>query len=84
MTELMAKEFNIIEHRAQINMRPAALSEESARALGVAAGTPGLYLSRTIVDQFNNVVELDEEFWRHDAIDICITATGRGDKFTHK
>ncbi len=77
MTGLMAKEFNIIEHRAQINMRPAALSEESAKALGVAVGTPGLYLSRTIVDQFNNVVELDEEFWRHDAIDICITAAGR-------
>lgn len=80
MTGLMAKEFGIIEHRAQINMRPAALSEESAKALGVAAGTPGLYLSRTIVDQFNQVVELDEEFWRHDAIDICISAVGRNDE----
>lgn len=77
MTGLMAKEFGIIEHRTQINMRPAALSEEPARALGVAVGTPGLYLSRTIVDQFNEVVELDEEFWRHDAIDICISAAGR-------
>ena len=82
MTGLMAKEFGIIEHRAQINMRPAALSEEPARALGVAVGTPGLYLSRTIVDQHNEVVELDEEFWRHDAIDISITAAGRNEKIT--
>ncbi len=82
MTGLMAKEFGIIEHRAQINMRPAALSEEPARALGVAVGTPGLYLSRTIVDQHNEVVELDEEFWRHDAIDISITAAGRNEKST--
>ncbi len=82
MTGLMAKEFGIIEHRTQINMRPAALSEEPARALGVAVGTPGLYLSRTIVDQFNEVVELDEEFWRHDAIDICISAVGRNEKIT--
>ena len=58
-------------------MRPAALSEVPAKALGVAVGTPGLFLSRIILDQFNEVVELDEEFWRHDAIDICISATGR-------
>ncbi|VAW12690.1 Transcriptional regulator, GntR family [hydrothermal vent metagenome] len=77
ITGLMSREFGIIERRTQINMRPAALSEVSAKALGVAVGTPGLYLSRTIVDQFNEVVELDEEFWRHDAIDICISAAGR-------
>ncbi len=74
MTGLMAREFGIIERRAQINMRPTALSEEPARALGIAVGTPGLYLARTILDQFNEVVEHDEEFWRHDAIDICISA----------
>ena len=77
MTELMAREFDIIEHRAQIDMRPTALSEGPAKALGVSVGTPGLYLSRTIRDQFNNVVELDEEFWRHDAITISISAAGR-------
>ena len=80
MTGLMAKEFGIIEHRARINMRPAALSEVPAKALGVTVGTPGLFLSRIILDQFNEVVELDEEFWRHDAIDVCISAVGRSDK----
>ncbi len=84
MTGLMVREFGIIEHRARINMRPAALSEIPAKALGVAVGTPGLYLSRTILDQFNEVVELDEEFWRHDAIDICITAAGRNDNSADK
>ncbi len=84
MTELMAKEFGIIEHRAKINMRPAALSEVSAKALGVAVGTPGLYLSRTILDQYNEVIELDEEFWRHDAIDVCITSAGNNDKYLSK
>jgi len=75
ITDLMAREFEIIEHRAQIDMRPTALSEGPAKALGVAVGTPGLYLLRTIRDQFNEVVELDEEFWRHDAICISISAT---------
>ena len=77
MTGLMAREFGIIEHRTQIDMRPTALLEGPAKALGVAVGTPGLYLSRTIRDQFDFVVELDEEFWRHDAISISISATKR-------
>lgn len=73
LTDLMAKEYDIIEHRAQINMRPTALTETPAKEFGVAVGTPGLYLSRSICDQFNEVVELDEEFWRHDAINICVS-----------
>jgi DNA-binding GntR family transcriptional regulator len=77
MTGLMAEKFGIVEHRTQINMRPTALSEFPAKALGVAVGTPSLYLSRTILDQFNEVVELDQEFWRHDAIEICVSAAGR-------
>ena len=77
MTGIMSEKFGIIEHRAQIIMRPTALSEFPAKALGVAVGTPSLYLSRTILDQFNEVVELDQEFWRHDAIEICVTAAGR-------
>ena len=77
MTGLMAEKFGIIEHRTRINMRPTALSEFPAKALGVAVGTPSLYLSRTILDQFDEVVELDQEFWRHDVIEICVSAAGR-------
>lgn len=77
MTAIMSEKFGIIEHRTQIIMRPTALSEFVAKALGVAVGTPSLYLSRTILDQFNEVVELDQEFWRHDAIEICVSAVGR-------
>lgn len=84
MTDLMAKKFGIIEHRAQINMRPTALSEIPAKALGVAVGTPGLYLSRAILDQSGDVVELNQEFWRHDAIDICVSAAGRAEEETNE
>ena len=77
MTDLMSEKFGIIEHRTHINMRPTALSEIPAKALGVAAGTQSLYLSRTILDQSGEVIELDQEFWRHDAIDICVSAAGK-------
>lgn len=84
MTELLAEEYGIIEHRTQINMRPAGLSEDPAKALGVSTGTPSLYLSRAILDQHNEVVEIDQEFWRHDAIEISVSAAGRHDDTAKK
>lgn len=75
LTDLMASKYGIIEHRVQVTMRPTAIPEIPARALGVAVGTPGLYLMRTILDQRDKFVEIDEEFWRHDAIDIRISTT---------
>ena len=76
-TRIRSGEFGDDEPQAEINLRPTALSGLPAQALGVAVGTPCLYLSRTVLDQFDEVVELDQEFWRHDAIDICVSATGR-------
>lgn len=77
LTELMAEHYGIVEHRPSINMRPTALAGSQAEALGVATGTPSLYLSRAILDQFGQVVELDQEFWRHDAIDIRVSMTNK-------
>lgn len=77
MTDLMADKFGIIENRSKINMRPMAFSEIQAKALGAAVGTPSLYLSRSILDQSNEVFEFDQEFWRQDAIDICVSVTGK-------
>jgi DNA-binding GntR family transcriptional regulator len=74
MSDLMAEKYGIAEHRVDIVMRPTGLSEVQAKALGVAVGTPSLYLSRTVLDQFNEIIEYDQEFWRHDAIDICVSA----------
>ena len=51
------------------------MPETPANALGVGVGTPSLYISRIILDEQDKVNELDQEFWRHDAIDICISGT---------
>lgn len=79
LTELMFEHYGIIEHRPYVNMRPTALVGSQAEALGVATGTPSLYLSRTILDQFDKVVEIDQEFWCHDAIDIRVSSAGTPD-----
>lgn len=83
MTDLMLEKFGIIEHRTQISMRPTALSDQPAKALGASVGTPSLYLSRTILDQLKEVVEFDQEFWRHDAIDICVSTGGNLEEETN-
>ena len=83
MTDLMLEKFGIIEHRTQISMRPTALSDQPAKALGASVGTPSLYLSRTILDQLKEVVEFDQEFWRHDAIDICVSTVGNLEEDTN-
>ena len=84
MTDLMLEKFGIIEHRTQISMRPTALSDQPAKALGASVGTPSLYLSRTILDQLKEVVEFDHEFWRHDAIDICVSTVGKLEEETNR
>ena len=66
----MADEFGIVEHRTPINTHPKALSECPAKALGVAVGTPSRYLSRSILDRFNQAVDLDPEFWRPDDAEL--------------
>ncbi len=73
----MAENYGIVEHRTKIDMRPTALLEFPAKALWVAVGTPSIYLLPTILDRFNEVVELDWEFWRHDAIEVCVSEAGR-------
>ena len=72
LTEILAEHYGITLRRAQVTMHPASLNESQAEALGVAAGIPGLYLARTSFDQSNNVIEFDEEFWRHDVLEICV------------
>ena len=83
MTDLMMEKFGITEHRTQISMRPTALSDQPVKALGASLGTSSLYLSRTILDQLKEVVEFDQEFWRHDAINICVSTGGNLEEETN-
>ena len=70
LTELLAEYYGITERRSRIHVRPMALSASQAEPLSVTAGTPGLYLTRTTFDQYDNVIEFDQEFWRHDVLEL--------------
>lgn len=79
LSELLAQHYGIIVRRARVSMHPAALIGSQADALGVSNGTPGLYLTRTSFDQFNNVIEFDQEFWRHEALEIYVDVSSKND-----
>jgi DNA-binding GntR family transcriptional regulator len=72
MTEILAARYGISVRRRRIHMRPTALVQAHAQTLNATAGTPSLYVARTTYDQFGDVVEVDQEFWRHDALDIMV------------
>ena len=72
MTEIMAARYGIFFGRRRIHMRPTALDQAHAQMLNAAAGAPSLYVSRVIYDQFGKVVEVDQEFWRHDVLYIMV------------
>ncbi len=77
LTDLLAEHYGIEVRRSHVSMRPTALIEPQAQALDVAAGTPSLYLARVSFDQFDNVIEFDQEFWRHDTLEISVEVRDR-------
>ena len=72
LTQFMSEHYGIIECRTRVTMRPTAMPNSQAQALGVAVGMPSLCISREIRDQFNRIIEFDQEFWRHDALEINV------------
>ncbi|CAM4198989.1 UTRA domain-containing protein [Vreelandella rituensis] len=60
-----------LSHRS-IRMVSEALQQDDASELGVATGTAGLNISRTIFDTRHRPIEYDEEHWLHDALSIRV------------
>ncbi|MDR5900397.1 UTRA domain-containing protein [Halomonas vilamensis] len=70
--KLLREKWNLrLSHRS-ISMVSEALQGADARELGVAAGTAGLNICRTILDGDQRPVEYDEEHWLHDALSIRV------------
>ena len=72
LTQFMSEHYGIIECRTQVSMRPTTMPKSQAQALGVAVGMPSLCISRVIRDQSDQIIEFDQEFWRHDALEINV------------
>ncbi|PSJ44437.1 MULTISPECIES: UTRA domain-containing protein [Zobellella] len=73
LTRLFEQEYGVVITTMELNMYPVALDEERAQALGVATGAAALFISRLSRDAAGEVVELDWEYWRHDALNIQLS-----------
>lgn len=72
LTQILSGEYGLKVVRNRVEMRPCALVQFAADALGVKPGTPGLMVVRTSLAHDGRVVEYDQEYWRHDAIRVQI------------
>ncbi len=72
LTHILTTKFGVVVTRNRVDMRPCALIKDTAAALGVKSGTPGLLVVRTSFDADGRVVEYDQEYWRHDAIRVHV------------
>lgn len=72
LSAILAGRYGLSVARNRVDMRPCALTDGTAQALGVKSGTPGLLVVRTSLDAAGRVVEHDEEWWRHDAIRVHV------------
>jgi DNA-binding GntR family transcriptional regulator len=77
LTGLYAAEYGIHYGRVRFDMVPSVLHREAAAPLKVAEGTPALRITRVNGDQHGRLIDCDLEFWRHDAIRVCVEAPDR-------
>ena len=77
LSEVLAQRYAVRTHRSHIVFNSTALLGAHADALWVSSGTPGLLLTRTARDASGKVVEFDQEYWRHDVLNIALTTAPR-------
>ncbi|MBN7769798.1 GntR family transcriptional regulator [Marinobacter daepoensis] len=70
--KLLREKYDVELRQKRIEMYPTALVEPQASDIGVTVGTAGLYVTRCSRDAEGRFVELDEEFWLHDALSIQV------------
>lgn len=75
LTELLKQHFAVEIVRSSVNLHSTALTHEQAKELNGAAGTPSISVVRTNYDQRGRVIEIDREFWRHDALEITASSS---------
>lgn len=70
--KLLREHYGVELVQKHIEMYPTALVNPHAESLGVNAGIAGLYVTRCSRDANGCFIELDEEFWLHDALSIQV------------
>ena len=60
-------------HRMDLTFKSTALPNSAASDLGITAGLPGLQIERINYNEAGSILEVDYEYWRHDAVIIQVS-----------
>lgn len=78
-TEVWQQEFGIHPRLADLMIRPVRLEGQPQQILGCTNGAPGLYLRRIKTDGQQQVIQVDREFWRFEALELRFSPEHRHD-----
>lgn len=73
LTNLLSSHYGIEIATEHTRMRSGVLDKPRADTLGVAQGTPCLYLTRHRMDIQDRCIEFNREYWLHNAIEISVS-----------
>ncbi|MBW5802168.1 UTRA domain-containing protein [Halomonas elongata] len=74
LTELYRREYAIRVSRVSFELGSTVLGNQAAAALYAAPGSPVQRITRINHDQNGRMVDCDDEYWRHDAIELTLSA----------
>lgn len=72
LSQILKEKYNMEYRDMDLVFKSTSLPEHAAKDLSMAAGQPGLQIERINYTRDRQVLELDYEFWRHDAVTINI------------
>ncbi|MBY5970220.1 UTRA domain-containing protein [Halomonas denitrificans] len=84
LTELYRREYGIRVGRVSYELGTCVLSSAGADALNAVRGSPAQRISRINHDQNGRAIDCDDEYWRHDAIELTLSAAPQGGEAIHR
>ena len=70
LTTLLQRNYGESYHSMDLTFKSTALPSDAAQDLSIPTGLPGLHIQRTNFRKDGEILEVDFEYWRHDAVEI--------------
>jgi DNA-binding GntR family transcriptional regulator len=75
--QLLERDYQLKPVRRELEIFPKAIVENEAGLLNVNTGCAGLYLERISRTEVGDFLELDHEYWLHDALKLVVKIGGK-------
>jgi DNA-binding GntR family transcriptional regulator len=72
ITDVLEKNYNFKVRQKELLIRPIRLQSRIQDFLNVPTGTPGLFIRRIKCADDGPIIEIDNEYWRYDAIELRV------------